>query len=158
MSRITPFLWFHDRAEQAAEFYVSLFPDSRILHTVRAASELPDVEPGQVLVVEFELDGQRIRALNGGPSFTLDEAFSLVVDAPTQEEIDRLWDALIADGGRPSQCGWLRDRFGLSWQIVPPVLNELLADPDPERAARVTAAMLTMGKLDIAALLAAAEG
>ncbi len=93
MSRITPFLWFHDRAEQAAEFYVSLFPDSRILHTVHAASELPDVEPGQVLVVEFELDGQRIRALNGGPSFTLDEAFSLVVDAPTQEEIDRLWDA-----------------------------------------------------------------
>lgn len=151
MSRITPFLWFHDRAEEAAEFYVSLFPNSRIVHTVHS-------EPGQVLVVEFELDGQRIQALNGGPHFTLDEAFSLVVDAPTQDEIDRLWDALIADGGRPSQCGWLQDRFGLSWQVVPPILHELLADPDPDRAARANAAMMQMGKLDIAALVAAADG
>lgn len=151
MSRITPFLWFHDRAEEAAEFYVSLFPNSRIVHTVHS-------EPGKVLVVEFELEGQRIQALNGGPHFTLDEAFSLVVDAPTQDEIDRLWEALIADGGRPSQCGWLQDRFGLSWQVVPPILHELLADPDPDRAARANAAMMQMGKLDIAALIAAADG
>lgn len=155
---VTPFLWFHDRAEEAAAFYVSLFPNSRILNTVLSGGDVPGSAEGQVMVVEFEIDGQRVRALNGGPSFTLDEAFSLVVDAPTQEEIDRLWDALTADGGEPSQCGWLRDRFGLSWQIVPPVLHELLGDPDPDRAARATAAMMTMGKLDIAALIAAADG
>jgi predicted 3-demethylubiquinone-9 3-methyltransferase (glyoxalase superfamily) len=157
MPRITPFLWFDDQAEQAAEFYVSLFPNSRILEVVHFGSDAPGQAAG-VTSVRFVLDGLEFEALNGGPMFTFTEAFSLYTEAATQEEIDRLWDALIADGGEPSQCGWLKDRWGLSWQIVPPRLGELLADPDPERARRAMEAMLSMGKLDIAALEAAADG
>ncbi|MEV7973691.1 VOC family protein [Cellulomonas sp. NPDC089187] len=156
MPRITPFLWYHERAEEAAAFYVSLFPNSRILHTVHATEPIPGAHPGSVLTVEFELNGQRIVAMNGGPTFTLDEAFSLSVEVDTQEEVDRLWEALIADGGTPSQCGWLRDRWGLSWQITPAILNQLMADP--ERAARAAASMMTMGKIDIATLIAAVDG
>ncbi|MFF1879174.1 VOC family protein [Leifsonia sp. NPDC058230] len=157
MQRITPFLWFDDQAEQAAEFYVSLFPNSRILEVVRYGDDAPGQAAG-VTTVRFELEGVEFEALNGGPTFTFTEAFSLYTSADTQEEIDRLWDALIADGGEPSQCGWLKDRWGLSWQIVPNRLGELLADPDPERARRAMQAMLGMGKLDIAALEAAANG
>jgi predicted 3-demethylubiquinone-9 3-methyltransferase (glyoxalase superfamily) len=154
---VTPFLWFHAQAEDAAAFYVSLFPQSRIRHTVMTNSAIPGDDDG-VLTVDFELDGQRIIAMNGGPAFTLDEAFSLSVEVDGQEEVDRLWDALTADGGEPSRCGWLRDRFGLSWQIIPRELHQLMADPDPERASRAAAAMMTMGKIDVAALRAAADG
>lgn len=157
MQTISPFLWFDDQAEQAAEFYVSLFPGSRIV----SVSRYPEGSPGpagQAMSVTFELDGLGLQALNGGPAFSFTEAISLFVRVETQEEIDRLWDALTADGGEPGRCGWLKDRWGLSWQIVPPVLFELLGDPDPERAGRAMQAMLTMGRLDIAALRAAADG
>jgi predicted 3-demethylubiquinone-9 3-methyltransferase (glyoxalase superfamily) len=157
MQRITPFLWFDDQAEQAAEFYVSLFPNSRMLEVVRYGDDAPGQASG-VTTVRFELEGVEFQALNGGPIFRFTEAFSLYTSADTQEEIDRLWDALIADGGEPSQCGWLKDKWGLSWQIVPSRLGELLSDPDPERAHRAMQAMLGMGKLDIAELEAAANG
>ncbi len=153
---VTPFLWFHSGAEQAAAFYVSLFPHSRIRHTVMTNGAVPGDADG-VLTVDFELDGQRIIAMNGGPAFTLDEAFSLSVEVDGQAEVDRLWDALTADGGQPSRCGWLRDRFGLSWQIIPRELHELMADPDPDRAGRAAAAMMTMDRIDVEALRAAAE-
>ena len=155
MQRITPFLWFDDQAEQAAQFYVSLFPDSRILEVVRYGDDAPGQAAG-VSSVSFVLQGLEFLALNGGPLFPFTEAISLYTTADTQEEIDRLWNALIADGGEPSQCGWLKDRWGLSWQIVPKRLSELLGDPDPARAHRALQAMLAMGKLDIAALEAAA--
>ncbi|WP_431277334.1 VOC family protein [Leifsonia poae] len=157
MQRITPFLWYDDQAEQAAEFYVSLFPNSRILETTKYGQDAPG-QPAGVMTVRFELEGVEFQALNAGPVFHFTEAFSMFTTADTQEEIDRLWDALIADGGEPSQCGWLKDRWGLSWQIVPSRLGELLSDPDPQRAQRATQAMLAMGKLDIAALEAAANG
>ncbi len=154
MQRISPFLWFDDQAEQAAQFYVSLFPNSRILSVSRIGDAAPG--PGSVTAVRFVLDGVEFQAINGGPVFSFTEAVSFFVVAEDQAEIDRLWDALTADGGEPGQCGWLKDRWGLSWQIVPPVLNDLIADPDRERSRRVVEAMLQMGKLDIAALEAAA--
>jgi predicted 3-demethylubiquinone-9 3-methyltransferase (glyoxalase superfamily) len=157
MQRISPFLWFDDQAEQAAEFYVSLFPNSRILEVMRFAADAPGQAAG-VTTVRFELDGLEFDALNGGPLFPFTEAVSFAVDVDDQEEIDRLWNALTADGGEPGQCGWLKDRWGLSWQIVPTSLGRLLSDPDPARAKRATEAMLSMGKLDIAALQAAADG
>ncbi|GAB2460217.1 putative 3-demethylubiquinone-9 3-methyltransferase (glyoxalase superfamily) [Conyzicola lurida] len=154
MSSISPFLWFDKDAYEAAELYVSLFPDSRILNVGRYPDGSPG-EPGSVMSVSFVLDGLEVQALNAGPQFPFTEAFSFFVQADTQEKIDRYWDALIADGGAPSQCGWLKDRFGLSWQIVPPRLGELLGDPDPERAGRVMQAMLGMQKIVIADLEAA---
>ncbi len=155
MQSIAPCLWFDDKAEEAAELYVSLFPRSRIVDISRWGEGSP--RPADLaLMVVFEIDGLEVQALNGGPEYTLSPAFSLSVKAPTQEEIDRLWDGLLADGGVPSMCGWLTDRYGVSWQIVPPVLEELLADPDKELAGRVMQAMLGMTKLDIAALQAAA--
>ncbi|MBC7724589.1 MAG: VOC family protein [Burkholderiaceae bacterium] len=157
MPKITPFLWFDDQAEEAAEFYVAIFENSRITSVSRYPEGSPG-EAGTAMSVQFELDGVEFQALNGGPVFSFTEAISFVVDAPTQEEIDRLWTALLADGGTPSQCGWLKDRFGLSWQIVPPILGELLSDPDPERQQRTMQAMLQMQKLDIAVLKAANAG
>jgi len=157
MPKISLCLWFEDRAEEAAEFYVSLFDDGRITNVSRYPESSPGV-PGAVMTVQFELGGLDIQGLNGGPMFTLSEAVSLVVNPVDQLEIDRLWDALISDGGAASQCGWLRDRFGLSWQIVPPVLGELLSDPDPEKQGRVMRAMLKMTKIDIAQLRAAHAG
>ncbi|MFF1633181.1 VOC family protein [Leifsonia sp. NPDC058248] len=157
MQRISPFLWFDDQAEQAAEFYVSLFPNSRILEVMRFADDAPGPSAG-VTSVRFELDGLEFGALNGGPLFPFTEAVSFYVNVDDQEEIDRLWNALTADGGEPGQCGWLKDRWGLSWQIVPTSLTQLLGDPDPARAKRATEAMLSMGKLDIGALQAAADG
>jgi len=155
MGRITPFLWFDDQAEAAAEFYVSLFPDSRITSVSRYGEAGPG-EAGSVMVVSFQLDGLPVTALNGGPHYRLTEAFSMSVDCADQAEVDRYWDALLADGGEPSRCGWLKDRFGLSWQIVPRALPRLLADPDRAKAQRVMAAMLQMVRLDVAALEAAA--
>jgi predicted 3-demethylubiquinone-9 3-methyltransferase (glyoxalase superfamily) len=154
MQKISPFLWFDNEAEEAANFYVSVFENSEIRDVSRYGEGAP-VPAGTVMSVSFGLDGLEIQALNGGPQFSFTEAISLFVAAETQEEIDRLWDALTADGGEPGPCGWLKDRYGLSWQIMPPVLGELLADPDPARAGRVMQAMLTMGKIDIAGLQAA---
>ena len=155
MQKVTTFLWYDDQAEQAARYYVSLLPNSRILEVERFGPDVPGPESGTILV-RFELDGVEYQALNGGPAFSLTEAVSISVLCDDQAEVDRLWDALIADGGSPSQCGWLKDRWGLSWQIVPRQLIELQHDPDPARAKRATDAMLRMAKLDIAQLQAAA--
>lgn len=157
MGKITPFLWFDQDAEAAMELYCSLFEDARVLSITRYPEGSP-FPAGTVITANFELAGQEFVALNGGPAHHFTEAVSFSVRADTQEEIDRLWDSLTADGGEPGQCGWLKDRFGLSWQIVPPILTELLSDPDPGRAGRAMQAMLQMTKLDIAALHAAADG
>ena len=156
MNKITPFLWFDDNAEEAMDLYVSLFEDSRVTSVTRLPDGSPS--PGTVITASFQLAGQEFMALNGGPMFRFTEAVSFSVRAETQAEIDRLWDRLTEDGGEPGQCGWLKDRFGLSWQIVPPILVELLGDPDPEKASRTMQAMLQMTKLDIAALQAAHDG
>ncbi|HEX5333163.1 MAG TPA: VOC family protein [Cellulomonas sp.] len=155
MPAITPFLWFDDQAEEAAQFYTSVFPRSSIVDVTRYGEGAP--KPGTATVVTFVLDGLELVALNGGPGFPFSEAVSLYVTAETQDEIDELW-AKLTDGGERGRCGWLKDRYGFSWQIVPPVLGELLSDPDPARAGRAMQAMLGMGKLDIAALRAAADG
>ena len=156
MPKISPFLWFDNEAEDAAGFYVSVFKNSAILSVSRYGEGAPR-PAGSAMSVSFVLDGLELQALNGGPMFKLTESFSLFVPAETQDEIDDLWEKLTSGGGEPSQCGWLKDRYGLSWQIVPPVLSELLGDPDPARSGRVMQAMLAMGKIDIAGLRAAAE-
>ncbi|WP_371493815.1 VOC family protein [Kitasatospora sp. NBC_00374] len=148
--KITTFLWFDDQAEEAARFYTSLFPDSRIVEVKRYGEAGPG-EAGSVMTVAFELAGQRYVALNGGPLFPFTEAISLQVNCGDQAEVDRLWAALT-EGGQESDCGWLKDRYGLSWQITPRRLMELLGDPDPVRAERVMRAMLQMRKIDIQAL------
>jgi predicted 3-demethylubiquinone-9 3-methyltransferase (glyoxalase superfamily) len=155
MQKITPFLWFDTQAEEAARFYASIFPDSRILNTARYGDAGPGPK-GSVMTVEFQLDGQRMIALNGGPVFKFTEAISLVVDCKDQKEVDHYWSRLL-QGGQESMCGWLKDRYGLSWQIVPAVLGRLLSDPDAKKAKRVMEAMLKMKKIDIAALEAAAQ-
>ena len=154
LTRITPFLWFDHQAEEAAKFYTSIFENSKIGKVVRNSEAAPG-PTGGVFTVQFWLDGLELTALNGGPHFAFNEAVSFVVHCETQKEVDYYWDALVA-GGAPSQCGWLKDRFGLSWQIVPTALPELLGDPDPARAQRATAAMMKMVKLDIEALRKAA--
>jgi predicted 3-demethylubiquinone-9 3-methyltransferase (glyoxalase superfamily) len=152
---ITPFLWFDNQAEEAAAFYVSIFPNSRIVKTVRCGNSGPG-PAGSVLTVAFELQGLSFVALNGGPHFKFTEAVSFVVNCQTQEEVDTYWQKLSA-GGQEVQCGWLKDKFGLSWQIVPTVLPELLSDPDPEKSARAMKAMMTMKKLDIGGLKRAGD-
>lgn len=154
MPRITPFLWFDGTAEEAAHFYVSIFPNSRVTSVWRYPEGAP-MPAGTVMTVSFHLDGQSFTALNGGPMFQLTEAVSFVVECATQDEIDHYWSRL-GDGGRVQQCGWLKDRFGLSWQIVPKQLSELLGQDDPARAQRVMGALLGMSKLDIMALRKAA--
>ncbi len=154
MPKPTPCLWFDTQGEEAAKLYTSVFPNSRITRTTHYGSAGPRPE-GLVMTVEFELDGQQFVALNGGPDFTFDEAISFQVDCETQDEVDRYWETLSKDGEQ-GPCGWLKDRFGLSWQIVPTRLTELLADPDREKSQRVMAAMLGMRKLEIAALERAA--
>ncbi|GAA4349166.1 VOC family protein [Angustibacter luteus] len=157
MPQLVPNLWFDTQAHDAAEFYVSVFKNSRIVHVAHYGDAGPR-EAGSVLSVDFELDGQPFIGINGGPEFTFDEAVSFKVPCADQAEVDYYWDALLAGGGEESQCGWLKDRFGLSWQVVPDALGELLGDPDPERASRAMRAMLGMRKLDVAALRAAADG
>jgi predicted 3-demethylubiquinone-9 3-methyltransferase (glyoxalase superfamily) len=158
MPQITPFLWFDKEAEQAAKFYVSIFKKrSKILNVSRYGDAGPGPK-GSVMVVEFQLDGQRFQALNGGPIYQPSPAFSLVVTCETQREIDFYWKKLTAGGGKPVQCGWLVDKFGLSWQVVPRILDKLLTDRDAERSQRAMAAMLKMVKLDIKGLLDAAKG
>ena len=154
MQKITPFLWFDDQAEEAAEFYVSVFPNSPILEVSRYGSAGPRPE-GMVMTVSFELDGQRVTALNGGSEFTFSEAVSFQVGCETQEEVDAYWNAL-SEGGEEGPCGWLKDRYGLSWQIVPSALTRLLDDSDREKSQRAMAAMLKMGKIEIAELERAA--
>ncbi len=155
--RIRPNLWFDTEAEEAAKFYVDVFENSRIVNLTHYTEAGPR-EAGMVMTVEFELEGQSFIGINGGPDFTFDEAVSLEITCETQEEVDYYWERLTADGGQESQCGWLKDRFGLSWQVVPTGMEELFADPDPKRAERAMQAMLKMSKLDIAALRAAADG
>lgn len=154
--RIVPNLWFDTEALPAAEFYVSVFPDSRVASVSRYTEAGPG-PAGSVLAVEFDLDGQRFVGINGGPQFPFTEAVSFQVDCENQEEIDYYWDRLT-DGGQEVQCGWLKDRFGLSWQVVPKGMAEALNDPDPARATRAMTAMLGMVKIDLAALRAAADG
>jgi predicted 3-demethylubiquinone-9 3-methyltransferase (glyoxalase superfamily) len=154
MQKITPFLWFDNNAEEAVNLYTSIFKDSKILTTSRYGDAGPGPK-GSVMTMSFELHGQNFTALNGGPHFTFTEAISFVVNCETQEEIDEYWEKLLQDGGKPSQCGWLKDRFGLSWQIVPTILGELMKDP--AKAGRVMKALMPMVKLDIATLKAAAE-
>ncbi|HEY4276608.1 MAG TPA: VOC family protein [Conexibacter sp.] len=154
--KIVPSLWFDTEAEEAAEFYLSVFDDSRILNITRY-NEAGPRQAGMVMTVEFELNGQRFVGINGGPQFTFDEAISFQVDCDDQAEIDYFWERLSA-GGRKGQCGWVTDRYGLSWQVAPRGMDAVFSDPDPARAERAMKAMLGMQKLDIAALQAAADG
>lgn len=154
MKKITPFLWFDDNAEEAVELYCSVFKNSKV-HAVNRYSAVGPGKPGSVMTIHFELEGQELIALNGGPHFRHSEAFSLSVDCKSQAEVDTLWERLSA-GGQTSQCGWLKDRFGLSWQIVPTRLIELIGDEDKAKAGRVMAAMMKMTKIDIAAIERAA--
>ena len=154
--KIIPNLWFDTEAEEAARFYVSVFDDARVVNLTRYTEAGPR-PAGMVMTVEFELGGQRFVAINAGPEFTFDEAVSFQIVCETQEEVDYYWERL-SEGGQEGPCGWLKDRFGLSWQVVPTGMEELLDDPDPERARRAMEAMLGMGKLDIAALRSAADG
>ena len=154
--KITPNLWFDTEAEQAASFYISVFNNSRIVNLTHYTEAGPR-PAGTVMTVESELDGQRFVGINGGPEFTFDEAVSFQINCETQQEVDYFWERL-SEGGQEGPCGWLKDRYGLSWQVVPTGMEELFADPDPARAQRAMEVMLTMGKLDIAALRSAADG
>jgi predicted 3-demethylubiquinone-9 3-methyltransferase (glyoxalase superfamily) len=154
MRKISPFLWFDNQAEEAANFYVSVFKDGKIGKTARYGEGGPG-QPGAVMTIEFEIGGEKFTGLNGGPHFKFTEAVSFWIDCQDQAEVDYYWDALL-QGGTPSQCGWLKDRFGLSWQVVPTALPRLLSNPDPVKAKKVMAAMMQMVKLDVAKLEAAA--
>lgn len=155
MQKITTFLWFNDKAEEAANFYVSLFPNSKIGSISRNGDAGPGPK-GSVLTVTFQLEGQNFIALNGGPHFSFTPAISLFVNCESQGEVDRLWDKL-SEGGKKDRCGWLQDRYGLSWQIIPAALMQLMSDPDKQKAGRVMKAMLEMDKIDVRKLQAAAE-
>jgi predicted 3-demethylubiquinone-9 3-methyltransferase (glyoxalase superfamily) len=159
MQKITPFLWFNDNAEEAVNFYVSTFKNSKVGNLTRYDDESAKASgrpEGSVMTIEFQLEGQNFIALNGGPQFKFTEAISFSVDCKTQEEVDAFWNKL-SEGGKEGPCGWLKDKYGLSWQIVPTVLTEMLKDPDTEKAKRVAHAMLQMKKIDIAALHKAYE-
>ena len=156
MQKITPFLWFDDNAEEAMNFYASVFKNAKVGEVTRYGAGGPGPE-GTVMTGTFEIDGQQFMVLNGGPIFKFTEAISLFVNCETQEEVDELWEKL-SEGGEKSRCGWLKDKYGLSWQIVPTILGELLHDKDPEKSKRVMMAMMQMSKLDIAALKKAYEG
>jgi predicted 3-demethylubiquinone-9 3-methyltransferase (glyoxalase superfamily) len=157
LQKITPNLWFDTEAEQAAEFYCSVFDNSRIVGVAHYTDAGPR-EAGMVMTVDFELEGQRFTGINGGPDFKFTEAVSFLINCKDQEEIDYFWERLTVDGGEEGPCGWVKDRFGLSWQVVPEGMEELFAHPDKERATRAMAAMLKMRKLDVAALRDAADG
>ena len=157
MQKITPFLWYSNQAQEAAEFYASIFPDSRVTRVATLQSESPSGPPGSVKVVDFVLFGQSFSAMSAGPLDPFNHAVSFVVNCENQAEIDRYWNALL-EGGAPEACGWLKDRYGLSWQIVPTVLAEMMSDPDVAKSKRASDAMLKMVKLDIATLKAAYSG
>jgi predicted 3-demethylubiquinone-9 3-methyltransferase (glyoxalase superfamily) len=157
MSKIHPCLWFDDQAEEAMNYYLSIFPNSKVLAVQRNGKDGPGPE-GSVLVAEFELDGMKVTALNGGPAFNFTEAVSMFVECADQKEVDHYWNSLTADGGEESMCGWLKDKYGLSWQIAPRRMLELLSDPDEGRAGRAMQAMLKMRKIVVADIEAAANG
>ncbi len=150
MQKITPFLWFDDQAEEAVNFYTSVFRNSKIVNINRLPAGTPG-PAGKVMTATFQLEGQEFMVLNGGPEFKFNQAISFFVNCETQKEVDELWEKLSA-GGEPGQCGWLKDKFGVSWQIVPTALGQLLGDPDPQKSQRVMQAMLKMTKIDIAEL------
>ena len=158
MQKITPFLWYAKEAEEAAAFYAATFPDSRVVRVTTLQSDSPSGPPGSVKVVEFVLFGQSFTAMSAGPLDPFNHAVSFVVNCDDQAEVDRYWNALLANGGSPEECGWLKDRYGLSWQIVPKILFEMMADPDPAKSKRASDAMMKMVKLDIAKLEAAYRG
>jgi predicted 3-demethylubiquinone-9 3-methyltransferase (glyoxalase superfamily) len=161
MPKISPCLWFNDQAEQAAKFYTGIFKNSKILEISRYTKAGNDVHgrpEASVMTVTFEIDGTRFTALNGGPAFTFTEAISFQIDCKDQQEVDYYWEKLIEGGGKPVQCGWLKDKYGLSWQVVPTALKEMLMDKDTAKASRVMEAMLKMVKLDIEALKKAGQG
>jgi predicted 3-demethylubiquinone-9 3-methyltransferase (glyoxalase superfamily) len=163
MQKITPFLWFDDQAEEAVKFYTSIFKNSKVGRILRYGEEAAKVSQtgrpvGSVLTIEFEIEGQKFTALNGGPAFKFNESISFVVNCDTQKEVDYFWGKLTADGGQESQCGWLKDKFGVSWQVVPRVLIEMLRDKDSEKSERVMKAMLQMQKINIKTLEEAYEG
>ena len=161
MQKITPFLWFDNQAEEAAKFYTSVFKNSkigRILRYDEASAKAAGRPAGSVLTVEFEIEGQKFTALNGGPQFKFNESVSFVVNCKTQEEVDYFWEKLTPGGGQESECGWLKDKFGLSWQVTPTVLIDMLNDNDPKKAERVMKAMMQMQKIDIKKLNAAYAG
>src|SRR5881397_2580276 len=161
MQKITPFLWFDDQAEEAVKFYTSVFKNSKIGRILRYSEEAAKASgqpPGSVLTIEFEIEGQKFVALNGGPQFKFNKSISFVVICETQEEVDYFWEKLTADGGQESQCGWLKDKYGLSWQVVPSRAIELLKDQDAAKSQRVMQAIMPMKKIDIATLEKAAEG
>ena len=161
MQNITPFLWFDNQAEEAAKFYASVFKNSkvgRILRYDEMSAKAAGRPAGSVLTVEFEIEGQKFTALNGGPQFKFNESVSFVVNCKTQEEVDYFWEKLTAGGGQESECGWLKDKFGLSWQVTPTVLIEMLHDKDPKKAERVMKAMMQMQKIEINKLKAAYAG
>jgi predicted 3-demethylubiquinone-9 3-methyltransferase (glyoxalase superfamily) len=157
MPKLTPFLWFDTQAEEAAKFYVSVFPNSKLGTIVRTGEAGPGPK-GSVLTAAFNLDGKEFVALNGGPAFGFTEAVSFVIDCKNQEEVDHYWSKLLEGGGKESQCGWLKDRYGLSWQVTPNILIEMINDPDAKKAARVMQAMMKMVKIDIPTLKKAYEG
>ncbi len=155
---IVPNLWFDGDAEQAATFYASIFPDSHVDNVARMGGDTPSGPAGVVILVQFTLMGQRFAGINGGPQFPFSEAISFEVECASQDEVDRYWDALLADGGTATQCGWLKDQFGVSWQVTPTEIGQYIAGPDPEGSRRATEAMLGQVKLDVAAIRAAYEG
>ena len=157
MARITPNLWFDREGLEAAEYYCSIFPNSKITNVSHYTDAGPR-EAGEVLTVDFVLDGQEFTAINGGPEFTFDEAVSMLINCKDQAEVDYYWDRFVTDGGQESQCGWLKDKFGFSWQVVPEGMVELFTDADKDRASRAMQAMLGMKKIDVAAIQAAADG
>ena len=161
MQKITPFLWFDRQAEEAAKFYTSVFKNSKVGKILRydeASAKAAGGPVGSVLTIEFEIEGQKFTALNGGPDFKFNESISFVVNCDTQKEVDYFWEKLTADGGQESQCGWLKDKFGVSWQVTPTVLIEMLHDKDPKKSERVMNAMMQMQKIDIEKLQAAYTG
>jgi len=161
MQKITPFLWFDRQAEEAAKFYTSVFKNSKVGKILRydeASAKAAGRPVGSVLTIEFEIEGQKFTALNGGPDFKFNESISFVVNCDTQKEVDYFWEKLTADGGQESQCGWLKDKFGVSWQVTPTVLIEMLHDKDPKKSERVMNAMMQMQKIDIEKLQAAYAG
>lgn len=157
VTRLTPCLWYDGRAEEAANLYVSIFPDSRIEEILRSPSDNPSVREGEALLVRLSLFGQPFIALNGGPQFSFTEAISFQIDCADQAETDRYWEQLVAGGGEHGQCGWLKDRFGVSWQVIPREMNRYIGGPDPDGARRAMQAMLAMTRLDVAAMRAAYE-
>jgi predicted 3-demethylubiquinone-9 3-methyltransferase (glyoxalase superfamily) len=157
MQKITPYLWFNDNAEEAMNFYTTIFKNSKILNVSRYGEGMP-MPSGTVMTATIELDGQQFMVLNGGPQYQFTEAVSFLVDCKTQGEVDDLWSKLTADGGEEGPCGWLKDKFGVSWQIIPTALGQLMSDPDPAKAGRVAQAMFQMKKIDIAGLQAAHDG